>query len=320
MSNINYNEATNSDETPQIQDDQLDFAEVFRFFWGRRVTIVSLVSLSAVLSVLYALSLPNIYEANAVLSPKTETQSSSLGGLASSLGGLAGFGGFNIASGGGITKEVLAIEKAKSFDFFKNYLYASITPALFAFDHWDEVEKEEIFDVNLYDVALKKWVVDGGLEDIPPISAQEAYRKFSSIFYIEQSGEDGLIRLSVEHQSPKIASDWLALVIESINGATKREDVEEAERAVRFLSESQKKSSLVAIDEVFGQLIEEQTKIIMLANVSKEYVFNTIEPPYPPEERKSPNRSMICVLGVFLGFLFSIIVVLAQNYLLESKS
>ena len=55
----------------------------------------------------------------------------------------------------------------------------------------------------------------------------------------------------------------------------------------------------MSLDEVFAQLIEEQTKTIMLANVSKDYVFDVIDPPVAPELKSKPSRAVICVLGTF---------------------
>ena len=54
-------------------------------------------------------------------------------------------------------------------------------------------------------------------------------------------------------------------------------------------------------NEVFAQLIEEQTETIMLANVSKDYVFDIIDPPVVPELNSKPPRALICVLGMWLG-------------------
>ena len=77
-------------------------------------------------------------------------------------------------------------------------------------------------------------------------------------------------------------------------------DILEAEESIKFLEAQREKTSLVSLDEVFAQLIEEQTKTIMLANVSKDYVFDVIDPPVAPELKSKPSRALICVLGTLL--------------------
>ena len=42
---------------------------------------------------------------------------------------------------------------------------------------------------------------------------------------------------------------------------------------IEFLKDQSAKTQLVILDETFSRLVEEQTKIVMLANVSKDYIF-----------------------------------------------
>jgi len=65
---------------------------------------------------------------------------------------------------------------------------------------------------------------------------------------------------------------------------------------------------------VYTQLIEEQTKTIMLANVSKDYVFDIIDPPVVPERKSKPSRALICVLGTLLGGMLGVVLVLVRHY------
>ena len=44
-------------------------------------------------------------------------------------------------------------------------------------------------------------------------------------------------------------------------------------------------------------------KKAMLANVSEEYAFRVIDPAVVPEERASPKRSRIAMLGLLIGGL-----------------
>jgi capsular polysaccharide biosynthesis protein len=65
---------------------------------------------------------------------------------------------------------------------------------------------------------------------------------------------------------------------------------------------------------VFYQLIEQQTKTIMLAEVSLEYVLKTIDPANAPEEKAKPKRALIVVLGTMLGGMLSVLIVLVRYF------
>ncbi len=64
----------------------------------------------------------------------------------------------------------------------------------------------------------------------------------------------------------------------------------------------------------FYQLIEEQTKNMMLTQVKTEYVLKTVDPAQVPEEKAKPKRALIVVLGTILGGLLSVIIVLTRYF------
>jgi len=52
---------------------------------------------------------------------------------------------------------------------------------------------------------------------------------------------------------------------------------------------------------VFFSLIEEQTKTVMLAKVTDEYLLKTLDPAVAPEMKSRPKRSLMVVLATLLG-------------------
>ena len=65
---------------------------------------------------------------------------------------------------------------------------------------------------------------------------------------------------------------------------------------------------------MFAELIEQQTKTVMLASASDEYVFQVIDPPVAPELKSEPQRALICALGVLLGGMLAVVLVLVRHY------
>ena len=72
----------------------------------------------------------------------------------------------------------------------------------------------------------------------------------------------------------------------------------------------------VIVADIFYQLIEEQTKNMMLTMVKKEYVLKTIDPAQVPDTKAKPKRSLIVVLGTMLGGILSVLIVLIR-YLIK---
>ena len=120
--------------------------------------------------------------------------------------------------------------------------------------------------------------------------------------------------VSVTHYSPIVARDWVTKIVGGVNEAVRAREVREAENSIAFLEEQRAKTNLVSLTEVFAELIEQQTKTVMLASASEEYVFQVLDPPVAPELKSEPRRALICMLGALLGGMLAILFVLARHY------
>jgi nucleoside-diphosphate-sugar epimerase len=73
------------------------------------------------------------------------------------------------------------------------------------------------------------------------------------------------------------------------------------------LTDQLEKTQVVALEQVFYSLIEEQMKTILLANSRAEYLFKTIYPAIASEIRVRPSRSLIAVSGTILGGMLGVL-------------
>jgi LPS O-antigen subunit length determinant protein (WzzB/FepE family) len=94
-----------------------------------------------------------------------------------------------------------------------------------------------------------------------------------------------------------------------------KQDVREAEQAIRYLNEKIQQTSLAGLQSVFFNLIEQQTKVVMLASISPEYVFKILDPAVVPDRKAKPQRSIIAIAGTAFGGLFAMIFVLMRSRL-----
>jgi uncharacterized protein involved in exopolysaccharide biosynthesis len=296
-------------------DDEIDLRELFTVLWNGKLDIARVTSFAAVCAVVFALWLPNIYESKALLAPKDESGTGGLADLARQYGGLASLAGINIGGvGGESSKSMIAQQKIQSLDFFTRHLYEEIVLDLMAVDRWEAEAGRVVYDPDIFDVKSQAWVreVDYPYQVQP--SAQEAHEEFLEVLALSEDQKTSLVTIAIKHQSPVVAQAWVALIIEAVTEELRGSDVEEAQGSIAFLEQQRAQTSLVSLDEVFAQLIEEQTKTIMLANVSKDYVFDIIDPPVVPEIESEPLRALICILGTLLGGMLAVLLVLVRHY------
>jgi len=291
------------EKRPEGYDNEIDLRELFSVVWQGKISIIIGGLLGAILSVGYALSLPNIYMAEAVLAPKAK--GSGLSGLAGQFGGLAGLAGINLG-GSERSKTQIALKTLQSRSFFAEYMYEDVLVALMAAEGWDRESEKLILNPNIYDSQSQTWVSKP--------TVQEAYKVFSAQLMVAQDKGTTFVTLGVKHQSPSVARDWVVAVLDGIEDSVREKEVKEAERSILFLKAQSLENSLVSLNEVFASLIEEQTKKIVLAKASKEYVFEVIESPVAAEDKSEPKRSTICVLGTLLFGMLSVVFVLIRHY------
>lgn len=300
-----------------IYENETDFWNLLESLWREKVIIFSITVFCSVLSIFYALKLPDIYKTQVILAPADVKQSSGLSALSGQFGGLASLAGINMNSSGSNAKLALEIIKSRKFinDFVEKH---NILIDLFAAESWNVMGNSIIYDAELYDTQLQKWVreVQPPKKAIP--SLQEAYEKFIEIMQVIENQDTGIVTISVEHVSPYIAREWVEWIVQDINQTMKIRDVKEAVKSKKFLTEQLKQTRVADMRSILYKLIEEQSKTIMFAEVRDEYVFKTIDPALVPEKKSGPKRALICVLGAFLGALLGIFIVLLKGYFREN--
>lgn len=314
-------DSQNTQQSMYAEDEGVDLKDFFLTIWKGKLIIAMITVIFTGLSVALALSLPNIYKAEALLFPAESGQGEGgLAALAGQFGGLASMAGIDLGAGSS-DKSALAIEVLKSRKFTSEFIERhNILLDLMASESWSYEENTIAYDDDIYDTKINSWVRDVEFPFKAKPSLQEAYKEFKEIVYINSSKDTGMITISVEHISPYIAQQWVVWLIEDINNEMKERDVAEAIKSTEFLKQQIETTKVADIQTVLFKLIEEQAKTIMFAEVRDEYVFKTIDPALVPEERVSPKRALICIVGALFGILIGIIIILGKNYFREQES
>ena len=303
----------------QDQDDEIDLAELWRAIWAGKFTIIIISMIFAVASVFFALSKPDIYKASTILAPASDDGSGGLGAMANQLGGLASMAGISLG-GGGFDKTALALEILKSRSFIETFIVKhELLVPLIAAKKWDMASDSLILDEEIYDKANNKWIREVEAPKKPKPSSWEAYKEFSELLTISQDKTTSMVNVDIEFYSPALAKQWLTWLVEDINEYMREQDQVEAKASIDYLTYQLGKIKVATMETVFYQLIEEQTKNMMLTMVKKEYVLKTIDPAQVPDTKAKPKRALIVVLGTMLGGILSVLIVLIRYFSQKDK-
>lgn len=298
--------------------EEINLYELVCVLWRGKWLILATTVLCALAAVLYALSIENVYRSEALLAPAEETSGVDLARLRGSLGGIASLAGVSF-SGGGSNKIAIAIEVLKSREFLSGFIERhNLLPTLLAVNAWDKKQNRLIYDTTVYNPEKDEWLMVSADQEPSKPTLLDAYEQFLRVMTVSQNDKAGLIRVSVEHYSPYIAKPLVDTLVRDINDELKRRDVAEAKESIQYLSGQLEEMLLADMKNIFYELIEEQTKIVMFAKVREEYVFKTIDRAVVPEKKTKPRRALICLVAVFIGGMLSAVAVLVRWFLIKN--
>ncbi len=266
--------------------------------------IITLTSFLILILIVILLSIDNKYESKAILHA-TEKESD-LASMAGQFSGLAAMAGVTVPGSDEISSSDVALEVLRSEDFFiRLYEYEEFLPNLLAYDKFDATTKMSSYKNKVYDSTESKWIrkVSYPKQQIP--SLREAYNEFyKNHFSISKDEKSGIITLTIVHESPVIAQDWLNFLVANINDYMQTSEVERAIKALDFLRDQMLTTQNNELMEVLAGMAEAKIQTVMLSEVSDEFVFRSIQKPTFSNFKKSPNRSYLTIFfSLFFGFL-----------------
>ena len=301
------------------QNSDINLVELWRAAWSGKNLIIAITFIFAVASIFFALSQPNFYKASVILAPVEDSAGGGLAALSGQFGGLASMAGINLGGGGG-DKITIALEVIKSRSFIENFIAKhDLLVPIMAAKKWDMTTDTLILDEDLYDHENKTWLREVKPPKKSKPSSWEAYTEFSELLSVSQDKASSMVTIEIEYFSPVMAQQWLNWLIRDVNEFMRMQDKKEAQDSINYLTKKLDNIEVTTMETVFYQLIEEQTKSMMLIEVKEEYVLKTIDPAQVPDEKAGPKRALIVVLGIMLGGMLSVFIVLIRYFLMTKE-
>lgn len=292
-----------------VPSSDVDLLELwFALLKGKWIVLVTTIAFS-LSTVGYVLTLPNIYTSSALLAP-VDASGGGLVSMAGQLGGLASLAGINLNREGS-SKTAEAIQIMKSWAFVESFVAEhGIEPQVYAANGWDKETNKLKYNLDIFDPESGKWLSES-MNDGP--SSWKLYQRFSSFMRIREDQKTGFTTLLVEFYSPELAKEWAAAIVDKINKVIRERDALEAQKNIDFLKKRIEMTPLANMQNVFYSLIEDQTKSLMLASGTEEYVFRVVSEPRVAEVKSKPKRALICILGAVVGAVLGVILGLAYG-------
>tara|TARA_B110000211_G_scaffold75737_1_gene88659 strand:- start:609 stop:1550 length:942 start_codon:yes stop_codon:yes gene_type:complete len=299
-------------------DDEINLRELFTVLWVDKIKIIAVTAMFAILSVFYALSVPNQYKASALLVP-AQQQTGGISGALAQLGGIASLAGVSLGSGDSSESQI-AQRIMQSWNFIEHFIKTNnLEIDVFAAEGWDRASGKLEIDEDLYNSGTTQWLVKNDeTNKVGMPSSWQLFETFTEILSVSEDKKTGLVSMSIEYYSPQLAKQWLDMYISAINKHMQERQMAKVTRNIEYLEAQIAKTTIAEMQEVFYTIIEEQLKSKMLAEANPDYAFVAVSPSMVPEQKSQPKRALICILGTLLGGMLSTLMVLVMHYARKS--
>ncbi|MEP7242278.1 MAG: Wzz/FepE/Etk N-terminal domain-containing protein [Gammaproteobacteria bacterium] len=263
----------------------VELIDVVQGAWRYKLLIGGVTLAAIAIAIYLAMTAPLIYRAEVVVTPVREGgPGSTASSLLGQFGGLASLAGINLGANTGVGPEAQALLESRRLieEFVRRN---KLVPVLFP-------------------------------HSSPPPSLWLAVRDFrKDVVTVQLDKRTGITTVSVEWTDPRTAATWANGLVALANELLRARALESASRNIEFLHKQIAQTNVLELQHVMYNIIETETKTLMLANARAEYAFMVVDPAVAPEERSSPRRAVMVVTGAALGFIGGSLLAFLHNAL-----
>lgn len=263
------------------REDEINIVSFFWIVWDQKYLVLAISLLGGVIATIYALTATPMYRAQVVVTEVQDSAMGSSGSLMGQLGGLASVAGLSL-NGNGADAERPAILASRGLvdAFVQRYKLAPLINgnSKLANSDWFAVERFRTSVLDRHEDKLK-----------------------------------GTTTITIEWRDPVIAARWANDFVALANELLRNRAIEESTRNIEYLQKELAQTTVVEIQKAMYDLIEHETKSLMLAHGRLEYAFTIVDPAVTPELRFSPRRTLLVLSGLFIGGLLGSLIAWARN-------
>lgn len=129
---------------------------------------------------------------------------------------------------------------------------------------------------------------------------------------VEHDELTDIITVSMHWPDAALARDWANEYVREFNEFIREKTLNEVDRKLAFLDMQLRSSDVLEIQQSIYRLIEAQTAIAMLANAREEYALEVIDPAAMPYRSFNSSRKFKTILGGIAGTFLALFAVMAK--------
>jgi uncharacterized protein involved in exopolysaccharide biosynthesis len=256
---------------PEV-DDGPDLVAISRLLLRYRWLVVCATLLGGGIAGFLAFTAKPYFQAEVLVTDVREHGLGDLGSLASQLGGLASLAGVSFGQGNGTPGQ-------QSAAMLESHYLA----------------EEFITRYDLIPVLLEK--------SSKPRTLWLAVKYFTTgVITIRKDQRKGITTVGIQWTDPAVAARWANEYVALANEILRKRALDEATRNIAYLNQQLARTDSVDLRRAMYNLIENETKSLMVANGRVDYAFEVVDPAVAPELKAGPHRLLNTLLGLIGGF------------------
>jgi len=232
------------------------------------------------------------YKVSTLLMPNPSLNSNGMN-TTSNLGSLAGIAGIDLKSNMQVNKVDIALKILSSKKFSLSFL-----------------KRRNILKLLNNDIGFR---CKNCSEEA--LNFQIVNHWINKILSIQHDKKSGFIEIAIIYEDDDKAYEWLGFLISDLNNELKNKDIQDSNNSIQYLQDEINKAPSEDLKKVFYSLITSEAQNKMYASSQENYVFEVIDPPFKSYKPFSPNRNLIFIVGIFLGFISSLFYLSIRSFI-----
>jgi uncharacterized protein involved in exopolysaccharide biosynthesis len=270
------------------EDYEFDIVNLCRVAWAHKYLVATTSFVGALIALILALTaIPN-YRATIIVTLVQETSMGGSQSIASQFGGLASLAGVNLGSGGPEREHQAVLESRHLVEEF--------------------VKRNGVLQ------AMQ------GKAPQPPRVWIEVEKFKRNVLKIDEDKLKGTTTISIDWIDPAVAARWANAFVALANELVRDKAREDSSRNIDYLNKQVEKTNVLELQKVMYNLIESETKTLMLANARLEYAYTVVDPAAVPEVRVSPKRTLMVATGLAIGLFVGVLAAWIRNKVVRKSS
>ncbi len=284
-------------EARAADGNDIRLVEVLQMAWKSKFRIAAFSLATALLGAGYAIWLPPMFRAEAIIAPKEGAKVSGASAMLSQLGGgLGGMMAAQLGIGGGNLDWIEVMLKGKE-------LAKTV------------IEKENLLPVlfpKKWDTGKREWKRGGGAA---PDLDDGVEALLMNNLKLKKDAKRNLLTFGIEISDSVLSARLVGTYLSELNEKMKSEVQKESDVNRKYLEEQFNKTMDPWLQRKIQELIYNEIERAMVMNAQS---FQILEQPAVPNKRSKPNRKMIVLASMMMGLFFGTFAVVLRGILVGS--